>query len=245
MKRSAAKLARVKIWTGSSRSLTTVVILSAAAFALVVWLAVSGRLATPVAVAILVPLQSIFTVAASLLAVDISMRNQTLRDDEAAKRATETARAERIRTAYTLLIRAADRIAAAVQEHIAFPKGRVEADPKHPGVISARIGPPLRTFDTFNRLMEEAQRFYIEGEVTLILEEGPDSAGVTRFGAVWDAYYLAVNEEDKRRLGFISEQLAEAIRDFRSFAHRAVRSLETPPSLGGSLGGSPPALNSK
>ena len=208
--------------------------------------------AIPLAVAVLVPLQAIFTVSASLLAVNTTMQGQRERDEEAARRAKETARADRIRTAYGLMIRAADRATAAVRELMAYPKGRpTRQPPQSLGTITGSSAPttvvqyPLTDFDLLNGIDSEAWRFYIEGEIALVLEEGPDSPGVKDFAKVWDAYGEAFDLKNNAKVDALYDELLAAIRAFRKFAHEAVQATEAPQTLGVNLGVKSGSLNSK
>jgi hypothetical protein len=107
-------------------------------------------------------------------------------------------RRELMRGAYALLLKAADRVVALRLELSTYPAGR-----PYPGMIT-----PLNTDDVMRHnqwaeeesITAEMQRFALEAEVTLVLEEGPTEPAFRAWQSVEMTYLKWRNTLHRKRL---------------------------------------------
>ena len=179
---------------------------------LAVIFATSGSPLTP---ALSVLLGATITAGAALRGVQLTLERQDRR-----------AKAERVRTAYRQLIRAANRINYSVQELALYPNG-------HPYASTVRAVSVPVGYDPFaeaKALASEAQNLVIEARITLSLELAGDEDVYNAYEAVEANYWAFIGaqpegdrleaEERRQALSADIERLITAARQHLTLLER-------------------------
>ncbi|MEA2633836.1 MAG: hypothetical protein QOH92_603 [Chloroflexota bacterium] len=140
-------------------------------------------------------------------------------------------RAERrrdvLRGAYSLLLRAADRVMALDREQQANPKGH-----HYVGTISSQLSDEYlrhNPFATAEAIGAEIERLYAEADAAIVLEAGPDNPVLDAWQDMMESYYMCDasrrNENDPKVIAEHREELNEMFIALRRVAHVRMRSL--------------------